>query len=61
MVTVTVVVAPAASVPDIGETTTFFVRPDGSETDQSTGPPEAVSDAVWNVVAGHLPIGQSHD
>src|ERR1051326_6245595 len=32
MVTLTVVVAPAASVPDIGETTTFFVRPDGSET-----------------------------
>lgn len=43
MVTVTVVVAPAASVPDIGETTTFFVRPDGSETDQPTKPPEAVS------------------
>jgi hypothetical protein len=43
MVTVTVLVAPAASVPDIGETTTFFVRPGGSETDQPTEPPEAVS------------------
>src|ERR1700676_4257881 len=41
--TLTVEVAPAASVPDIGETTTFLVRPGGSETDQSTGPPEAMS------------------
>src|ERR1700733_8513511 len=41
--TVTVVVAWSASVPDIGETTTFLVRPGGSETDQSTGPPEAES------------------
>ena len=42
-VTLTVVVAPAASAPDIGETTTFLVRPGGSLTDQSTGPPGAVS------------------
>src|SRR6266581_492206 len=42
-VTLTVAVAPAASVPDIGATTTFWARPGGSETDQSTGPPEAVS------------------
>lgn len=40
--TVTVVVAPAASVPDIGETTTFLVRPGGSRTLQLTGPPEAL-------------------
>src|SRR6516165_1186843 len=42
-VTVTVVVSSAASVPDIGATTTFFSRPGGSETDQVTLPPEAVS------------------
>ena len=42
-VTLTVVLASAANVPDIGETMTFLVRPGGSETDQSTGPPEAVS------------------
>ena len=41
MVTVTVALPPAASVPDMGETTTFFSRPGGSETDQATGPPEA--------------------
>jgi hypothetical protein len=29
-------------VPDIGVITTFFSRPAGSETDQSTAPPEAV-------------------
>jgi hypothetical protein len=43
MVTVTVALPPAARVPDMGETTTFFSRPGGSETDQVTGPPEAVS------------------
>jgi hypothetical protein len=42
-VTVTVAVSPAASVPDIGATTTFCSRPGGSETDQFTLPPEAVS------------------
>jgi hypothetical protein len=42
-VTLTVVVAPAASVPDLGETTTFLVRPGGSRTAQLTGPPDAVS------------------
>jgi len=42
-VTVSVVVWPAASVPDIGATTTFFSRPGGSETDQFTAPPDAVS------------------
>ncbi len=42
-VTLTVVVSPAASVPDIGATTTFCSRPGGSETDQFTRPPEAVS------------------
>src|SRR6266699_6166287 len=42
-VTVSVVVWPAASVPDIGATTTFFSRPGGSETDQFTSPPDAVS------------------
>ena len=41
--TVIVVVSPAASVPDIGATTTLFSRPGGSETDQFTLPPEAVS------------------
>ena len=41
--TVTVVVSPASSVPDIGATTTFCCRPGGSETDQVTPPPEAVS------------------
>jgi hypothetical protein len=30
-------------VPDIGATTTFFSRPGGSETDQFTAPPDAVS------------------
>jgi hypothetical protein len=56
--TLTVVVAWSASVPDIGETTTFLVRPGGSETDQSTGPPEAesvivpVADGVTSRVAG---------
>jgi hypothetical protein len=45
-------------VPDIGETTTFLLRPGGSETDQSTGPPEAesvivpVEDGVTSRVAG---------
>ncbi len=34
----------------MGETTTFFSRPGGSETDQATGPPEAVS--VMVPVAG---------
>jgi hypothetical protein len=42
-VTLTVVVASAASVPDIGETMTFLVRPGGSLIVQLTGPPEAVS------------------
>lgn len=42
-VTLTVVVAPATSAPDIGETTTFLVRPGGSRITQLTGPPEAVS------------------
>lgn len=42
-VMVAVVVAPAASVPDIGVTVTFLARPGGSETDQVTVPPEAVS------------------
>src|SRR6516162_779889 len=42
-VTVTVAVSPAASVPDIGATMTFFSRPAGSETDQLTLPPVAVS------------------
>lgn len=42
-VTVTVVVSPGASVPDIGATTTFFPRPGGPETDQVTLPPLAVS------------------
>ena len=42
-VTLTVALSPAASVPDIGATTTFFSRPGGSETDQFTLPPEAVS------------------
>ena len=43
--TVTLIVAvwPAASVPDIGAITTFFSRPGGSETDQLTAPPDAVS------------------
>jgi hypothetical protein len=45
-VTVTVDVAPAASVPDIGETTTFFSRPGGSRTAQLTGPPEALRSIV---------------
>jgi len=42
-VTVIVAVPPAGSEPDIGATTTFFSRPGGSETVQSTGPPDAVS------------------
>jgi hypothetical protein len=42
-VTLTVVLSPAVSVPDIGATTTFVSRPGGSETDQFTLPPEAVS------------------
>ncbi|HEY1005441.1 MAG TPA: hypothetical protein VGD83_38005, partial [Streptosporangiaceae bacterium] len=43
--TVTLIAAvwPAASVPDIGATTTFFPRPPGSDTDQLTVPPDAVS------------------
>ncbi len=41
--TVSVAVWPAASAPDIGATATFFSRPGGSETDQLTGPPAAVS------------------
>src|SRR5690348_12658217 len=36
-------VCPAASVPDIGVTTTFFPRPAGSAIDQFTVPPDAVS------------------
>jgi hypothetical protein len=44
-VTVIVMVSPLASVPDVGAivTTSFFVLPAGAETDQLTGPPEAVS------------------
>jgi hypothetical protein len=42
-VTLIVAVVPAASVPDIGETTTFLVRPGGSRIAQSTLPPEALS------------------
>jgi hypothetical protein len=44
-VTVIVMVPPFASVPDAGAITTasFFVLPAGAETDQLTGPPEAVS------------------
>src|SRR6516225_3609654 len=42
-VTLIVTVSPAASVPDIGAMTTFFSRPAGSETDQFTGPPDAVT------------------
>lgn len=42
-VTVSVALPPAASVPDVGEMTTFFSRPGGSETDQATGPPDAAS------------------
>src|SRR5581483_4221671 len=42
-VTVIVAVPPAGSVPDIGATTTFFSIPGGSETVQSTEPPDAVS------------------
>jgi hypothetical protein len=42
-VTLIVAVCPAASVPDIGVTTTFFPRPAGSDTDQFTVPPDAVS------------------
>ena len=42
-VTLTAAVCPAASVPDIGATTTLFSRPAGSETDQFTVPPDAVS------------------
>jgi hypothetical protein len=45
-VTLTVSVAPTASVPDIGETMTFLARPGDSETDQATGPPEAASRIV---------------
>src|SRR5580692_5881757 len=41
-VTLTVVLWPAASVPDIGATTTFFSRPGGSDIDQFTSPPDAV-------------------
>jgi hypothetical protein len=41
-VTLTVVLCPAASVPDIGVTTTFFSRPAGSDTDQFTAPPDAL-------------------
>jgi hypothetical protein len=44
-VTLTLIAAvcPAASVPDIGATTTFFPRPAGSDMDQFTVPPDAVS------------------
>ena len=42
-VTLITAVCPAASVPDIGATTTFFSRPGGSDTDQFTVPPDAVS------------------
>jgi hypothetical protein len=43
-VTLIAAVCPAASVPDIGATTTFFPRPAGSDTDQFTvPPPDAVS------------------
>jgi hypothetical protein len=42
-VTLIAAVCPAASVPDIGATTTFFPRPAGSDTDQVTVPPDAVS------------------
>src|SRR5690349_5307091 len=47
-VTVTTTVWPASSVPDAGMTTTssFFAWPAGTETDQSTGPPVAVSVTV---------------
>src|SRR5690242_5101046 len=47
-VTVTTTVWPASSVPDAGVTATssFFVLPAGTETDQSTGPPAAVSVTV---------------
>ena len=38
-VTLTAAVCPAASVPDIGVTTTLFFRPAGSDTDQFTAPP----------------------
>ncbi|HEX3311361.1 MAG TPA: hypothetical protein VHS32_34380, partial [Streptosporangiaceae bacterium] len=41
--TLIAVLWPAASVPDIGATTTFFARPAGSEIDHFTAPPEAVS------------------
>src|SRR6185312_14306642 len=53
-VTVSVVVWPAASVPDIGATTTFFSRPGGSETDQFTAPPDAVS--VIDPLAGGVTV-----
>jgi len=42
-VTLITAVCPAASVPDIGATTTFFPRPAGSDTDQFKVPPDAVS------------------
>jgi hypothetical protein len=42
-VTLIAMVCPAASVPDIGATTTFFPRPAGSDIDQFTVPPDAVS------------------
>src|SRR6478609_6833271 len=42
-VTLITAVCPAASVPDIGATTTFFPRPAGSDIDQFTVPPDAVS------------------
>ena len=42
-VTLTATVCPGASVPDIGATTTFVSRPAGSDTDQFTVPPDAVS------------------
>ena len=53
-VTLTVVLWPAASVPDIGATTTFFSRPAGSETDQFTAPPDAVS--VIDPLAGGVTV-----
>src|ERR1700750_122626 len=42
-VTLITAVCPAASVPDIGATTTFFPGPAASDTDQFTVPPDAVS------------------
>ncbi len=49
-VTLTAVGIPSASVPDIGETTTFPPRPGGSETDQLTVPPEVGYDDAQDVM-----------